>query len=71
LTQGFFAIIRAGVKMKNFFKNYYHKLALLFWILMIPPTLLFWKNSVLWVAVMSLYANIWLSLNVILSEEKK
>jgi hypothetical protein len=27
------------------------------WALLIIPTLLFWKNSVLWVAAMSLYAN--------------
>lgn len=28
------------------------------WILLIIPTLLFWKESVLWVALMSLWANI-------------
>lgn len=28
------------------------------WILAIPPTLLWWRNSVLWVALMSLWANI-------------
>lgn len=27
------------------------------WALLIIPTLLVWKNSVLWVAAMSLYAN--------------
>jgi hypothetical protein len=27
------------------------------WALLVIPTLLFWKNSVLWVAAMSLYAN--------------
>jgi hypothetical protein len=27
------------------------------WALLLIPTLLFWKNSVLWVAAMSLYAN--------------
>jgi hypothetical protein len=29
-----------------------------FWILMIIPTLLWWKDSILWVLVLSLYANI-------------
>jgi hypothetical protein len=27
------------------------------WILMLLPTLLWWKDSILWVAAMSLYAN--------------
>lgn len=27
------------------------------WALLLVPTLLFWKESVLWVAAMSLYAN--------------
>jgi hypothetical protein len=27
------------------------------WALLLIPTLLFWKNSVLWIAGMSLYAN--------------
>lgn len=27
------------------------------WVLLLIPTLLLWKNSVLWVASMSLYAN--------------
>ena len=27
------------------------------WALLVIPTLLFWKSSVLWVAAMSLYAN--------------
>jgi hypothetical protein len=28
------------------------------WILLILPTVLWWKESILWVALMSLYANI-------------
>lgn len=31
---------------------------MVFWILMIPVTLIWLKESVLWVAMMSLYANI-------------
>lgn len=27
------------------------------WVLLLIPTLILWKNSVLWVAAMSLYAN--------------
>lgn len=29
-----------------------------FWISLIIPTLIWWKESILWVAIMSLYANI-------------
>ena len=28
------------------------------WVLLIIPTLLWWSNSILWVAFMSLYANV-------------
>jgi hypothetical protein len=49
--------------------NKYHFVALGFWILAIVPTLLWWKNSILWVAMMSLYSNIWISLEVVLHEE--
>lgn len=27
------------------------------WVLLLVPTLIWWRNSVLWVAAMSLYAN--------------
>lgn len=52
-------------------KDHYHYIALFFWILMIFPTILFWKESVLWVAIMSLYANIWISLEVFMNRENK
>ncbi len=29
-----------------------------FWIIAIPPSLLFWKESVLWVVLISIWANI-------------
>lgn len=45
------------MKLKQIIKNR-HKYLMWFWILMIIPTLLWWKESVLWVALMSLYANI-------------
>lgn len=35
-----------------------HKYLMWFWIFMIPVTLFWLKGSVLWVALMSLYANI-------------
>jgi hypothetical protein len=44
--------------MLNKIKKDYHTYLMYFWILMIIPTLLWWKESVLWVALMSLYANI-------------
>lgn len=35
-----------------------HTFMMVFWILMIPVTLIWLKDSVLWIAMMSLYANI-------------
>jgi hypothetical protein len=35
-----------------------HTLMTLIWVLLIIPTLLWWRESVFWVAVMSLWANI-------------
>ncbi len=34
-----------------------HLLMMVVWILLIVPTFVFWKESILWVAFMSLYAN--------------
>lgn len=39
-------------------KDNRHKILMWFWIAMIPVTLIWLKESVLWVALMSLYANI-------------
>lgn len=36
----------------------FHYCMAFFWVAMIIPTLLFWKESVLWIALMSLWANI-------------
>lgn len=35
----------------------YHFYMMLVWLLLGIPTILFWKESILWVAFMSLYAN--------------
>jgi hypothetical protein len=35
-----------------------HLCAAIVWLLLLVPTLLWWKNSILWVASMSLYANV-------------
>lgn len=31
--------------------------AAIVWLALIPPTILFWKQSILWVALMSIWAN--------------
>ena len=40
-----------------------HLYMAIFWIVMTVPTILWWKQSILWVACMSLYANIEASLS--------
>jgi hypothetical protein len=35
-----------------------HAILLVVWVLLAIPTMLVWKESVLWVAMMSLYANV-------------
>jgi hypothetical protein len=36
----------------------FNLVATLIWILLIIPTLLWWKESILWVALMSIWANV-------------
>lgn len=55
--------------MKKWLKANFHKIALIFWVAMIVPTLIWWKDSILWLAIMSLYANIWISVEVFLNQE--
>lgn len=45
-----------NVKPKHLVK--FNLIATGIWVLLIAPTLLFWKDSILWVAVMSVWANI-------------
>jgi hypothetical protein len=40
----------------NKFWVYFHAVAAIIWALMGIPTILFWKESILWVAIMSIYA---------------
>jgi hypothetical protein len=35
-----------------------HRLIAAFWLLLAIPTLIWWRESILWVAFMSLYANV-------------
>jgi len=41
----------------KWFKENHDMLEVYFWILCAVPTMLWWKESILWVAAMSLYAN--------------
>lgn len=45
--------------MKNLLSclAYYHGLMMVVWPILAIPTILWWKDSVLWVACLSLYAN--------------
>ena len=36
----------------------FHAIATIAWILSLAPTLLWWRESVLWVALMSVWANV-------------
>lgn len=40
------------------FLRRFHGVAVIVWILLLAPTLLWWKESVLWVALMSIWANV-------------
>lgn len=40
------------------FTTQFHKWATFVWILLLVPTLLWWRESVLWVALMSIWANV-------------
>lgn len=35
----------------------FHFFMMIFWALLVIPTLIWWRESILWVAFMSLYAN--------------
>lgn len=47
---------RWGARLKKF-ERVYHSAMRFVWPLLAIPTILWWKESILWVAVMSLYAN--------------
>lgn len=41
----------------NWVKQHYHRILAVFWVAMLVPTVLWWKDAVVWVAIMSIYAN--------------
>lgn len=42
----------------NWLRVHYHRLLATFWVTMLVPTVLWWKEAVVWVAIMSIYANV-------------
>lgn len=40
------------------FTTKFHKYATIVWILLLIPSILFWKESILWIILMSVWANI-------------
>jgi hypothetical protein len=40
------------------FTTSFHKYATIAWVLLVIPTLIWWRESVLWVALMSIWANV-------------
>ena len=40
------------------FTTSFHKYATIVWLVLVIPTVLFWPESVLWVALMSVWANV-------------
>jgi len=51
--------ISGGKSTFAFFRSKrFHLLATILWACLLPPTLLWWRESVFWVAIMSWYANV-------------
>lgn len=49
-----------------------HLFLLSVWVVLIPPTLIWWKESILWVLLISIYANIvshWSAYQAVRAEE--
>lgn len=40
------------------FLRRFHGIAVLIWMALVIPTLIWWKDSILWVAMMSIWANV-------------
>lgn len=43
--------------MKDWLKNNYHFVLACIWLVLLIPSLIWWKDSVMWVIVLSIYAN--------------
>lgn len=39
------------------FRRRLHAFLMVFWAVMLVPTLFWWKESILWIAIVSIYAN--------------
>lgn len=52
-----FSKIRAKLHDPEFTTDF-HKWATIVWILLLIPSILFWKESILWIILMSVWANI-------------
>lgn len=51
----------------------FHRSMIIVWGILLIPTLVWWKDSVTWVAIMSLYANLvghWSAYQAVKAEEK-
>jgi ABC-type bacteriocin/lantibiotic exporter with double-glycine peptidase domain len=44
--------------LKTLRGSMFHLVATVVWVLLVIPTMLWWRQSVFWIAVMSLYANV-------------
>lgn len=56
------------------FTTQFHKYATIVWIFLIIPSVLFWSESIIWVVLMSVWANIaghWSAYQASRSEEKQ
>lgn len=45
------------MKITASFMKYFHMTMMIVWGLLLIPTLLWWKDAIVWVAIMSIYAN--------------
>lgn len=44
--------------INSFVKKWFDLIMVFIWILLLIPTVLWWKDSVMWVAIMSIYNNV-------------
>ena len=69
----FFATVRDKLH-DPYFTTQFHKYATFIWILLVIPTVLLWPESILWLALMSVWANVaghWSSYQASRAEQKQ